>query len=231
LGWNREALAFRSDLSWSAIEQIESGRRRNARPDTLEALSRALGVTIDYLVHGGPPPTMLNHQALVYQDDDSFLAATAPFLAEGMERAEALMAVTTAGNIENLRDRLGKDARHVRFVESDGWYNSPASALNAYRGFLDDERAQGALWARIVGEPVWAGRSQDEIRVWNQYESLLNLAFGPMPVTVMCPYDERSVDPAIVTTARSTHPHIVEGREVTDNPSYEDPGAFVLGSD
>jgi transcriptional regulator with XRE-family HTH domain len=230
LGWSREALAFRAGLSWSAIEQIEAGRRRNARPDTLEALSRALSVTIDYLVHGGSPPMMLNHQVLVYRDDDSFLAATGPFLAEGVAQSEALLAVTTARNIEVLREGLGKAAYQVAFVEAETWYSAPVAAMNAFRAFLDDERAQSSRWARIVGEPVWAGRSQEEIRVWNWYESLVNLAFGPMPVTVLCPYDERSVDPEIVMTARLTHPRILEGRMLADNPSYRDPGEFVLGT-
>jgi transcriptional regulator with XRE-family HTH domain len=230
LGWSREALAYQAGLSWSAIEQIESGRRRHARPDTLEALSRALAVTIDYLVHGGPPPTMLNHQVLVYRDDDGFLAATGPYLAEGAARSEALLAVTTARNIEALRGWLGKGADRVSFVESETWYGAPGSAMNAYRAFLDESRARGSRWTRIVGEPVWAGRSLEETRVWSQYESLLNLAFGPMPVSVLCPYDERSVDPAIVSTARLTHPRILEGGEVADNPSYQDPGEFVLAS-
>jgi transcriptional regulator with XRE-family HTH domain len=228
LGWSREALAYRAGLSWSAIEQIESGRRRNARPDTLEALSRALGVTIDYLVHGGPSPTMLNHQVLVYRDDDSFLAAAGAFLAEGAARSEALLAVTTAHNLEVLREWLGKGAQQVTFAEAETWYSSPATAMNAYRAFLDERQAQSAPWARIVGEPVWAGRSQEEIRVWNQYESLVNLAFGAMPVTALCPYDERSVDPEIVATARLTHPRMREGTAVAENPSYQDPGEFVL---
>jgi hypothetical protein len=49
-----------------------------------------------------------------------------------------------------------------------------------------------------------------------------------MPVSVLCPYDERSVDPTIVSTARLTHPRILEGDVLEDNPSYRDPGEFVL---
>jgi hypothetical protein len=172
---------------------------------------------------------MLNHQVLLYGDDDSFLAATVPFLAEGAARSEAVLAVTTARNIEVLREWLGGAADRVSFAEAEPWYSSPVSALHSYRAFLD-EQAQSAPWARIVGEPVWAGRSQEEIRVWNQYESLVNLAFGSMPVSVLCPYDERSVDPDIVSTARLTHPRILEGDAVADNPAYQDPGEFVLGA-
>jgi hypothetical protein len=56
----------------------------------------------------------------------------------------------------------------------------------------------------------------------------VNLAFGPSPVTLLCTYDERTVNPAIVTAARLTHPWIAEGGEVAENPMYQDPGQFVL---
>ncbi|MEA2508377.1 MAG: hypothetical protein QOG21_459 [Actinomycetota bacterium] len=220
LGWSRETLAHRTGLSWSAIEQIESGRRRNTRPATLEVLSGALRVTIDYLVTGASPAEMLSHEILVFADDDEFVDAVGPYLSEGMDRSEALLAVTTARNIDILQQQLGQSAASVRFVDSENWYSSPVSALNAYRRFLDESLSRGAPWIRIAGEPVWGGRSEEEVRAWHNYESLVNLAFAPMPATVLCLYDERSVDPAIVTAARSNHPKAVEGRETVDNPEY-----------
>src|SRR5438445_2751375 len=107
LGWTREALAFHAGLSWSAIAQVESGRRQNVRPSTLAALSRPLGVSIDYLVSGSPGrSTMLKHSAFRYGTDDHFRTRMEPFLANGIERSEAVLAVTTAANIELLREHL-----------------------------------------------------------------------------------------------------------------------------
>ena len=54
VGWSREALAYHSGLSGAAIAQIESGRRREVRVTTLLALSRALEVSVDYLVGSRP---------------------------------------------------------------------------------------------------------------------------------------------------------------------------------
>src|ERR1700738_2780915 len=51
-GWSREALAHHSGLSWAAIAQIESGRRREVRLGSLVALANALAVSVDYLVGG-----------------------------------------------------------------------------------------------------------------------------------------------------------------------------------
>jgi transcriptional regulator with XRE-family HTH domain len=229
LGWSREALAFHSGLSWSAIAQVESGRRTNLRPSTLMALSRPLGVTIDYLIDGGQSPqTMLNHSAFCYGAEDQFKTTMGSFLAEGVQRSEAILAVTTGPNIELLREHLGGDARSVEFIDSSNFYTTPIAALQAYRTFTDHNLRRGAPWVRIVGEPIWAPRSDVEVRLWTRYESLFNLVFAASAVTVACPYDERSVAPEIVTQARLTHPHTFRDAGILQNPDYADPEAFGL---
>jgi transcriptional regulator with XRE-family HTH domain len=231
LAWSREALAFHSEISWSGVAQIESGRRRNLRPGTLTALAGALGVTVDYLLGGGPAsPAMLEHRAFLYGTDEELLEVAGPFLAEGVERSEALLAVTSRPNIELLSNHLGPDASHVEFAEAASWYESPAAALEAYKNFSTDRLAAGAAWIRIVGEPgpAWAGRSDSEIRLWNRYESVVNLVFAAWPVTLLCAYDERSVQPEIAGQARHTHPHMIGQEAGADSPDYVDPGGFVL---
>ena len=232
LGWTREALAFHSRISWSAVAQVESGRRRNVRPSTLAALSRSLGVSIDYLVDGTPSrPTMLEHSVFPYRADDQFRTAIGPFLAEGIERSEALLAVTTAANIELLREHLGKNARNVEFIDASGFYSTPVAALEAFRAFTDAKLERGAAWARIVGEPVWVGRSDAEVHLWTRYESLLNLVFSAYPLTLVCLYDERLVAPEIVRQAHLTHPHAVGAEGSSNSPGYTDPRRFALESE
>ena len=100
LGWSREALAFHSGVSWSAIAQVESGRRKHVRPGTLSQLSKALGVSIDYLVDAAPTsPGMLGHRALLYDTDEAFVDTAGPFLSEGIERSEALLAITMGKSV------------------------------------------------------------------------------------------------------------------------------------
>jgi transcriptional regulator with XRE-family HTH domain len=229
LGWTREALAFHSGISWSAIAQVETGRRTNVRPHTLSALSGALGVTIDYLVNGTLAPTpMLEHSAYFYGDDNKYRATMGSFLATGLERSEATLAVTTAGNIELLRDYLAKDARSVKFVDSTSWLTTPQAALESFRSFSDTKLRAGAPWVRIVAEPIWATRSEPEVRLWTRFESLINVLFGASPVTMVCPYDERSAAPEIVSNAHLTHPDIVGDAGVATSPHYSGPGRVAL---
>jgi transcriptional regulator with XRE-family HTH domain len=229
LGWSREALAFHSGISWSGIAQVESGRRRNLRPDTLSALAGALGVTIDYLVGGGRSSTvMLDHKALLYGADDQLANTAGPFLEEGVARSEAVLAVTTKENIELLREQLGPAAERVDFIESGTWYTTPASALDGFKAFSSAKLEGGARWIRILGEPIWAGKPDAEVLLWTRYESLLNLVFAAWPLTILCPYDERSVQPEIATQAHVTHPCTIghEGTAVSDD--YAAPGALIL---
>jgi hypothetical protein len=210
---------------------VESGRRTNVRPSTLAALARPLGVSVDYLVGGShSPTTMLDHSVFTYGREDQFQKTMGGFLAEGVERSEAILAVTTLPNIELLREHLGGDARRVEFIDSKGFLTTPIAALQAFRAFSEDSLERGATWIRILGEPRWKERSDVEVRLWTSFESLFNLVFAASPMTVACPYDERSVDPEILRQARLTHPHTVGERGVSPSPDYTDPERFALES-
>jgi transcriptional regulator with XRE-family HTH domain len=229
LGLTREALAFHSGMSWSAIAQIESGRRTNLRPATLAALAGALGVTIDYMVSGqSPRAVMFEHSALLYEDDGEFLAAAAPFLTEAVDRSEPVLAITSRAKIDALRQQLGTAADNIQFADRDEWYDSPVRALARYHEFVAERVADGAPWVRILGEPVWEGRSAADVRVWCRYESLLNLVFRGSPVTLLCPYATRDLDAVILEQACATHPYTLEQDALIASPTYRHPDAYLL---
>jgi transcriptional regulator with XRE-family HTH domain len=231
-GWSREALAYHSGLSGAAIAQIESGRRQDARLATLVALAGALGVSVDYLV-GGPAavgPNLLEHRGLIYESDADYLASTVPFFLEGITRNESVLAVTADRQSRLLRDALGDDAARVEFHDSAEWYRSPTGALGKYRSFVKERFERGARWIRIIGEPVWAGRSEDEIAEWTRYESLINLSLASAPATIVCPYDARSVSEGILAGARHTHPEVAEADDVSTSAAYREPEDFLLAS-
>jgi transcriptional regulator with XRE-family HTH domain len=231
VGWTREELAFQAGLSWPAVAQIESGRRTHPRPATLSALAETLGVTIDYLVRGAPGDApMLEHVALVYRDEDEFASSVTPFVTEGIERSEAVMVVTRPANMELVRGGLGRSERRVEFVDSASWYAEPAVTLAAYRDYASAKLEGGAQWVRVVGEPSWTGKTAAEARQWGRYESLINLAFASWPVTVLCPYDERSLQPKILRQARATHPETLAEGVPSACRDYVPPDGFVLGA-
>lgn len=228
LGWSREELAFRADLSWSAIAQVESGRRRNLRPRTLAHLAAALGVSIDYLVNGQPTTPMLSHQALLYEGSEEFAEGAGQFLLEGVEQSEASIVITNKRNLKVLRRWLGGAADHVELMDSAGRLTSPEAATESFRQFLTAKLQEGAVWVRVVGEPIWDGRSPAEVRLWTRHESLINLVFAGSPLSMLCCYDVSAIDPAIVREAHVTHPQTIQRGETVESAEYRDPAGFVL---
>lgn len=230
LGWSREALAYHSGVSWSAIAQIETGRRTDLRLSSLSGLAHALGVSIDQLVGDPLRPTAptLEHQALVYRSDEEFLSAVIPFLNAGIERSEPALLTASRANLKLVRGALGRNGQPVEYADSSSWYTSPVETLRRYRAYLDERIAAGATWVRIVGEPVWEGRSNAEIRGWTRYESILNLSFATAPATIICLYDARSLPPSVLADAHRTHPNLAHAEDVDASRDYLSPEEFLL---
>jgi transcriptional regulator with XRE-family HTH domain len=222
LGWSRETLAHHSGVSWSAIAQIESGRRKDVRLTSLTALARALGVSVDYLIGAASAsaPQLLEHRLLTYGSDEEYLASASPFFAEGMGRSECLLAVTTEDQIGLLRDSLADRAGDVEYADSADWYRSPRTAMDGYRTFVNEKLEEGATWIRVVAEIDPESRSADRIDSWNRYESFVNVAFASAPTTFLCTYDDRSWPEGVIDHARQTHPVVASGNDMTPNPEY-----------
>jgi transcriptional regulator with XRE-family HTH domain len=223
---SRELLAVKSGLSWSAIAQIEAGRRPNPRAETIAALSRGLGVTTDYLL-GAPTPSLLSHQALIYQDQADFGAIAGPLVRAGLTNGDSTLVVTTPSNIEALRSELD-DGDRVSFAISEDWYVSPRAAFARYREFVVAALADGAPWLRIIGEPIWSGLSDENVARWARYESQLNLSFASYPLTLVCPYNKSVLPPEILDHAEMTHRQSITSDETVDNDRYSDPSEYCL---
>ena len=230
LGWSRETLAHHSGVSWSAIAQIESGRRKDVRLSSLSALAEALGVSVDYLIGSATAtaPQLLEHRLLTYGSDEEYLAGAIPFFAEGMERSDCLLAVTTEEQAEILRDSLADRADNVEFADSAEWYHSPSTAMDGYRTFVNEKLEAGAAWIRVVAEIAPESRSDAEIPAWTRYESFVNLAFASSPTTFICTYDDRSWPADVIADARRTHPELTDGTTATVNLEYQGPEDFLI---
>lgn len=228
-GWSREALAFHAGVSWSAIAQIETGRRKDPHTSSLLALATALDVSVDYLIGtAGTSPQLFEHRVLMYGSDEAFTAGAVPFLLEGAEQSQCLLAVASKAKIALLREGLGHRARLVEFADWGDWYSSPATALRRYREFVTQECERGGNWVRVVAEAGWANETGPALAAWNRYEALVNLAFAPWPATILCTYDEQAFTQESLSQARRTHPTLAHGGGVVVNELYREPTDLLL---
>jgi anti-sigma regulatory factor (Ser/Thr protein kinase) len=85
------------------------------------------------------------------------------------------------------------------------------------RAFADDHRA-GRV--RIVGEPIWPGRTGLEYPACVQHEALINRAFAGREVSILCPYDAAGLDPSTLKDAAATHPVLIAGEHEWASDEY-----------
>jgi anti-sigma regulatory factor (Ser/Thr protein kinase) len=74
---------------------------------------------------------------------------------------------------------------------------------------------------RIIGEPIWPGRSEIEYPACVMHEALLNLAFNGRPVTKLCPYDSAGLSTRAIDDARATHPLLIDDTGLHPSDEYD----------
>jgi transcriptional regulator with XRE-family HTH domain len=230
-GWSREALARAAGVSYAAVVQVESGRRSDVRLTTISALAGALGVSLDYLIaRSGAPASLLEHQVLTYRSDEELLAASLGFVEEGIANDEPVLVVTTPHNIRLLRRALKRDDEaNATFRSAARWYRSPLAALTAYQRFAMAALDAGHHWVRVVGQPVWTGRSPQQVEAWIRYEALINIAFSPIAATIICLYDARETAPEVLARAQATHCQLRTAEAVVANEDVRAAEDVLLG--
>ena len=145
------------------------------------------------------------HEALLYQGWAEFIAGTVPFIRDGLKSREPVLVVESAAKIDMLRTALGAEAEKVLFADMSAVGANPARIIPAWHEFVTVHGAPGRRM-RGIGEPIWQGRSADELVECQRHESLLNVAFGHgEPWWLLCPYDVENLDPLVIEEARRSH--------------------------
>jgi anti-sigma regulatory factor (Ser/Thr protein kinase) len=158
------------------------------------------------------------HPALFYRGAQEYLAGTAPFVREGLAAGEPVAVAVPGPNIALLQSELGTAADQVRFLDMTQVGRNPGRIIpGVLRAFAD---AHLGTRVRIIGEPIWPGRSETEYPACVQHEALINLAFAGRDVTILCPYDVGNLDPVVVADAAATHPVLVDGSGSRHSADY-----------
>ncbi|GAA2732459.1 sensor histidine kinase [Streptomyces nogalater] len=148
------------------------------------------------------------HPALFYTDTHEYLAGTVPFIREGLAAGEPVAVAVPKENLALIQDALGADGAAVRFLDMREAGRNPGRIIpGVLRAFADQQPPGRRI--RIIGEPIWAGRSQTEYPACAQHEALINAAFQGREVTILCPYDSSRLDERVLADAHATHPVVI----------------------
>lgn len=171
---------------------------------------------------------MTAHPALFYRGADEYLAGVGAFVRGGVEAGRPVLVAVPGDRLDWLRGSLGSAAGGAEFVDMSVAGRNPGRILAMLQAFADSA-ADGPV--RLVGEPIWPGRSPAETVEATRHEALINTAFAGRDVSVLCPYDVRSLPADTLAAARRTHPSVIEDGLDTASPEFDDPRAVCADCD
>ncbi|MFE9770609.1 anti-sigma factor RsbA family regulatory protein [Streptomyces sp. NPDC005931] len=169
----------------------------------------------------GAPQHPFAHPALFYRDEREYLDGTVSFVREGLAAGDPVAVAVPAANLRLIRDALGADAVAVRMLDMQEAGRNPGRIIPGVLRAFADAQPEGRH-VRIIGEPIWAGRSPAEYPACVQHEALINAAFRGRSATILCPYDAVRLPEDVLAEAHATHPTVIPdaSRPIRDSEAY-----------
>lgn len=164
-------------------------------------------------------PGAFVHPALFYGDLAEYLTGVGDFVRGALSADEPVLVAVPGPHLDALRETLGESTPEIAWTDMTELGRNPGRILAALQDFADRHAGRAA---RIVGEPIWPGRSPAEVLEATRHEALINTAFAGRAATILCPYDVRGLAPSVVADARRTHPTLIEQGLDLLSPAYTD---------
>ncbi|HEX5714002.1 MAG TPA: anti-sigma factor RsbA family regulatory protein [Solirubrobacterales bacterium] len=160
------------------------------------------------------------HEALIYRDEDDFLAGTVPYLWDALEAGEAVLVVVRREKAALLQGELGAEADAIRFGDMRELGRNPARLIPLWRDFLDEHEDRVI---RGIGEPLWPGRGAAEVDECERHESLVNTAFaGRRPaLSLLCSYDSSAFRDEVLSAVSHSHTGVERDGEMAPSGAFE----------
>jgi hypothetical protein len=163
-----------------------------------------------------------------------------PYLNEGLQAGDKCICVIDGTDVQGLHASLGGGSatganpahRQLDLHRSEDTYL-------ANGGFSTDvmiefwDKAIGAAFeggfqfARAAGEMTWALRHMPGVEELIGYESLLNRFLPKYPQVILCLYELGRFSGEVLVDVLKTHPKVLLGGMLLDNPYYLEPDEFL----
>lgn len=163
-----------------------------------------------------------------------------PYLREGLQAGDKCVCVVDGTSPEYVLASLGTevdlesclDRRQLAILRSQetflsGGRFSTEAMLDFWDRSIGDAVIGGFRFARAVGEMTWATRQMPGIEEFVGYEARLNDYLPRYPQVMLCLYELDRFSGDVLVDVLKTHPKVLFGGMVLDNPYYLAPDEFL----
>lgn len=181
------------------------------------------------------------HVCAFFDSDDEHYAAILPYFAEGIANGEQVICINEKEDQPEHLKRLADanipvaetlaSGQLKSYTPEETYLDQGAFAIDRMiarvESFLAVGEASEFRFTRTCGEMGWALRSLGSTDALMEYEARLNRVIKGHQCTLMCTYDTRKFSRATFKDILSTHPQVLIGNTIVENPYYVSPMEFL----
>ncbi|WP_200834335.1 MEDS domain-containing protein [Amycolatopsis alkalitolerans] len=158
-----------------------------------------------------------------------------PYLRAGLHAGDKCVCVVdspgAAEGVTNLAEESARDRQlDVHLSETSylaGGAFTRKHMLQFWCEHLDKAAQLGFTFCRVVGEMTWALRDVPGVEDLVRYEAELNEVAAGYPTAILCLYDLDRFSGEVVAEVVKTHPKVLIGGMLVENPYYVAPDEFL----
>src|SRR5690349_1841931 len=165
-----------------------------------------------------------------------------PYFEEGLAQGEQIVTIRDAEKLgahrRDLETRMSRNVRELiagdqmRFVASEETYLKEEFFSAGRMGLMLEEllkAAEASPYKRVrtCGDMTWALREMPGTDELMEYESRVNVFTRTHDCTLMCTYDVNQFSGRAVMDVLATHPMVLMGERIYENPYYVEPTDFL----
>jgi hypothetical protein len=189
----------------------------------------------------GKPFEDLSHVCAFVDSRDQQYEIFLPFLREGLNCGECLLNIVAQenradhsarlvyGGIDS--DELVADGRQKLLGFGETYLKDSHFSADRMLATMEEAmvsvRREGFPGLRGFGEMHWAVNGLPDTDALVEYESCLNYLVPQYDASIVCVYDVSKFSGRLVMDVLCTHPRVILGGEIFENPYYMQPGVFL----
>ena len=181
------------------------------------------------------------HVCAFFHSKDEEYRVLMPFIKEGMEKGDRAFHVVDPKHREEHRHRLEQEGIDVTGAEANGqlevrrWqdayikdnYFDKYRMIETIKDALDPAKKQPGKVTRLVANMEWALEDLPGVDDIVEYETRLNYFLPKYHDPVVCTYDLSRSDASVVMDIMRTHPMVIIGGILQENPFYVPPDEML----
>ena len=179
--------------------------------------------------------------AFFYSKDEEYQVLL-PFVKDGLDTGDKSFQIISNETIESRIAQLKEGGVDTATAEQDGWLEirlceeaylqggrfDQQAMLALIEEILSSGKQQGVRLTRLWANMEWALREMPGVHDLVEYETRLNSVLPKYDDVVVCTYDLTKFSASVVMDVLRTHPQVIVGGIMRENPYYVPPEEFLL---